>query len=182
MEETLQACLSNGLDCRPLVSVGLYILSWRDSDIAQHAGVNVKTCLQDLGIIENTAKSVAIMSCDYSLMLEKACPLIETRAEAETQISKSLDPLKTDDVVMSRLRRVKSHGQAFTGLTKYQKLFSSTLDAINRYSYDFKVVDDGFHLVSSAVMPWTNQSILMHRETFLTKIIPLARTIKTRRL
>ncbi len=168
--------------------------------------IQVKTEPQNLGIMENMARAAACISCDYILMLENDCPIIESLAEAERQITKSLALLQNDNVIMARLRSVRHPGQAFPGLGKYQKLFSDTFAAklkrltrpdkaqrLTGYAlYDshspalrhpnyFHDAGDGFHLVDASVMPWTNQSILIHRETFLNQILPIARNISTSR-
>ena len=166
----------------------------------------VREAPQNLGIMENMAESMAAMSTDYVLMLENDCPLIETKSEVLRQLSKSTELLGDKSVIMARLRSVKSPGQAFTGLEKYRRLYSGTLSStamrvlrpdklrrltgyalydgaksIARHPEYFNDMGDGFFLVDAQVMHWTNQSILIHRQTFLDKIIPLARSIKTRR-
>lgn len=174
--------------------------------VASAFDIQVKTSSQNLGIMENMALSAATMSTDYVLLLENDCPLIEPISEVRRQLEKSLELLKRDDVIMARLRSVREPGQAFKGLAKFRRLhdgsFKSRLtkgfrpDKILRLTgyafYDgtqsirdhakyFQDVGDDFYLVETLVMPWTNQSILIHRETFLNVIIPLARSVKTKR-
>lgn len=175
-------------------------------DVANRFDIRINTIPQNLGIMENMAASAGAMSTDYILMLENDCPLIEPVAEVRRQIKKSLDLLKRDDVIMSRLRSVRAPGQAFSGLAKYRSLYDGSLksyitktfrpdklrrltgyalydgpESLEKHSKHFKNVGQGFYLVDASVMPWTNQSILIHRETFLNKIIPLARSVKTKR-
>ena len=167
----------------------------------------IKTLPQNLGIMENMAQAASSMTTDYILMLENDCPLIEPKSEVVRQLEKSLILLKRDDVIMSRLRSVKFPGQAFTGLDKYRRLYDGSIkssvirgirpdkrnrlsgyalydgpDSIARHPTHFENAGDGFYLVGAEIMPWTNQSILIHRETFLETILPLARSTKTRRL
>lgn len=174
--------------------------------VARDYCINIKLSPQNLGIMENMAAAAAAMSTDYILMLENDCPLIEPISEVRRQVSKSLELLESDDVIMSRLRSVREPGQAFSGLTKYRRLHDGSFtsgftkrfrpkkiqrltgyalydgpDAIVKHPNYFENAGDGFYLVDALVMPWTNQSILMHRETFLNKIIPLARSVKTKR-
>lgn len=168
--------------------------------------VKIKTIPQNLGIMENMVAAAEALSTNYILMLENDCPLIEPISEVRRQITMSLELLKRDDVIMSRLRSVREPGQAFTGLAKYRALqdrsFKSNLtkrfrpgklrrltgyalydgpDGPDRHPEYFENIGDGFYIIDAQVMPWTNQSILIHREIFLKNIIPLARSVKTNR-
>ena len=175
-------------------------------DVANQFDIQISTTPQNPGIMENMATSADAMSTDFILMLENDCPLIEPISEVRRQIKKSLELLEQENVMMSRLRSVREPGQAFTGLGKYRSLNDGSNksritrrlrpdkvrrlsgyglydgpDSIARHPNHFEDVGDGFYLVDASVMPWTNQSILIHRETFLNKIIPLARSVKTKR-
>ena len=168
--------------------------------------IKINSTPRNLGIMENMATAAAAISTDYILMLENDCPLIEPLTEVRRQLTKSLKLLERDDVIMSRLRSVRAPGQAFTGLTKYCKLYNGSLKSqiINRFRPDklrrltgyalydgpesiarhpdcFENIGEGFYLVDAKVMPWTNQSILINRNRFLNEIIPLARSIETKR-
>lgn len=174
--------------------------------VADDFDLTVKTVPQNLGIMENMAAAARAMSTDYILMLENDCPLIEPLDEVQMQIATSLELLARPDVIMARLRSIGEPGQAFSGLAKYRKLFDDSLSSrllrllrpdkvrrlagyalyddltsINRHPGYFQEMKDRFFLVDAAVMPWTNQSILVHRETFLSEIIPLTRSVKTKR-
>ena len=174
--------------------------------VAKKHNIDVKIQRQNLGIMENMAAAAAAMSSEFILMLENDCPLIEPIEEVHRQLNKSQDLMLRDKAIMSRLRSVSSPGQAFTGLAKYRRLHSGSfkdnlikqlrpdklrrltgyalydgLNSIKRHPEHFQDVGDGFHLVDARVMPWTNQSILINRNFFLNKIIPLARSIKTNR-
>jgi len=175
-------------------------------NVAKQFAVKVKTLPHNLGIMENMVASAEAMSTDYILMLENDCPLIEPMSEVRRQLTKSLELLKRETVIMSRLRSVREPGQAFSGLTKYRKLNDGTVrsrtiknlrpdklrrltgyalydgpDSVGWHPEHFEDVGQGFYLVGASVMPWTNQSILVNRRVFLDKIIPLARSFKTRR-
>lgn len=175
-------------------------------NVSGEYNVDVRILPENLGIMENMAAAAAAMSTDYILMLENDCPLIEPICEVRRQIGKSLKLLERDDVIMSRLRSVRDPGQAFSGLAKYRRLHNGSfqsrmtkcfrpnkmqrltgyalydgLKAIEKHPKYFKIAGDDFYLVDSLVMPWTNQSILIHRETFLNKIIPIGRSVKTKR-
>ncbi len=175
-------------------------------EVANAFEINVKTIPQNLGIMENMVAAAESMSTDYILMLENDCPLIEPISEVRRQLTKSLELLERHDVIMARLRSVRAPCQAFSGLEKYRRLYDGSLksritkrlrpdklqrltgyalydgpESIGRHLPHFEDVGDNFYLIDASVMPWTNQSILIHRETFLNKIIPLGRTVKTRR-
>lgn len=175
-------------------------------DAAGDYDINIITSEHNLGIMYNMVSAASAMSTDFILMLENDCPLIEPISEVRRQLSKSLQLLERDDAIMSRLRSVREPGQAFSGLPKYQQLHDGSFKSritkhlrpdklqrligyalydgpksIGRHPHYFKDVGDKFHLVDASVMPWTNQSILIHRETFLNEIIPLARSVKTKR-
>lgn len=175
-------------------------------NVGSNYKINIRIIPQNFGIMENMAAAASAMSTDYILMLENDCPLIEPISEVRRQLEKSLILLNRDDVIMSRLRSVREPGQAFSGLTKYRRLHDGAMksriakrlrrdklqrltgyalydgpEAIGRHPNYFENVGDDFYLVDTFAMPWTNQSILIHRETFLNKIIPLARSVKTKR-
>jgi len=174
--------------------------------VSKQFNLTTKTLPQNLGIMENMVVAASKLSTDYILMLENDCPLIEPISEVRRQISKSLDLLSRDDVIMARFRSVRAPGQAFGGLDKYRRLNDGTLRAkltglfrpkkshrlsgyalydgpnsIAKHPNNFEYVDGGFYLIDASVMPWTNQSILIDRTFFLDKIVPLARSIETRR-
>ncbi len=175
-------------------------------DVVRDFDVQVRTSQQNLGIMENMVAAAAQLSTDYILMLENDCPLIEPIAEVRRQIARSIELLNCKDVIMSRLRHVRDPGQAFTGLAKYRKLHDGSLrshltrlfrpdktrrlagyalydgpGSINRHQKHFQDMGDGFYLVDTSIMPWTNQSILVDRHRFLNEIIPVARSVKTNR-
>ena len=175
-------------------------------DVAKKYDIAPRTQAENLGIRENMAAAAAAMTSEYILMLENDCPIIEPIEEVRRQVKKSLELLRRDDVIMSRLRSIRSPGQAFSGLSKYRRLQDHYLKArviknlrpnkfrrLSGYAlYDgphpdkkhpeyFQNVGDGFYLIDALVMPWTNQSILLKREFFLNEIIPLARSVNTKR-
>jgi len=159
-------------------------------DVASKFDVETKTSPKNLGIMGNMIAAAEQLSTDYILMLENDCPLIEPLDEVKRQLKISIDLLEREDVIMSRLRSVREPGQAFTGLEKYRRLYDGTLrsffmydgqHSIERHSEHFEFVGDKTYLVDASIMPWTNQSILINREVFLNKIIPMAMSVKTKR-
>lgn len=175
-------------------------------DVAKQFNVKVETIPQNLGIMENMVAAAETMTTDYILMLENDCPLIEPISEVRRQLNTSINLMEQDDVIMARLRSVREPGQAFSGLTKYRRLYDGSIkarltrqfrpdklrrltgyalyagpQAISRHARHFESVGNGFFLVDAAVMPWTNQSILINRDIFLNEIVPMARAVKTKR-
>ena len=175
-------------------------------DVASDYDLTTRTSPKNLGIMENMIAAASQLTTDYILMLENDCPLIEPLSEVRRQLTKSLELLNREDVIMSRLRSVRAPGQAFTGLEKYRRLYDGSLkskftklfrpdnhrrlsgyalydstEAILRHEPHFQSVGENFYLVDASIMPWTNQSILINRKFFLNKIIPIARSVKTTR-
>ena len=175
-------------------------------DVAKMYPVTIHTAPKNLGILENIAATADCLSTEFLLFTENDCPIIETRDEAEKQLNRSLKLLKRDDVIMSRLRSVKSPGQDFDGLRKYRALYEGGVisnikrafrpgkvkrlsgyarydgpNSMHRHGNAFENLGDDYYLVDCRVMPWTNQSILIRRNIFLETIIPHARQVKTRR-
>lgn len=175
-------------------------------EVAEKYPVTIRTAPENLGILENIAATAECLSTDFLLFTENDCPIIETRDEAEKQLNISLKLLEREDVIMSRLRSVKTPGQDFDGLRKYRALYQGGLsshlkrmlrsgkvkrlsgyalydglNSMHRHKDAFEDFGDDYYLVDCKFMPWTNQSILIRRDIFLETIIPHARQVKTRR-
>ena len=175
-------------------------------EVVKKYPVTAHKALKNLGILENIAATAECLSTEFFLFVENDCPIIETHDEARKQIERSIEFLRRDDVIMSRLRSAKQPGEDFDGLRKYRALyegrFVSSLkrmlrpgkvkrlsgyarydgdESMKRHGSAFENLGDDYYLVDCAVMPWTNQSILMRRSLFLETIIPHARQVKTNR-
>jgi hypothetical protein len=174
--------------------------------VAKKYSVTFRTAQTNLGILENIAATAACLSTEFFLFVENDCPIIETREEAQKQIDRSLKLLEREDVIMSRLRSIRHPGEDFDGLRKYRTLYKSGPlaqfrrifrpgkvkrlsgyarydgpDAMTRHEKYIEDLGDDYYLMDCAIMPWTNQSILMRRKRFLETIIPHARQVKTSR-
>ena len=175
-------------------------------EVAKNYPVTLHTAPSNLGILENIAATAECLSTEFFLFVENDCPIIETRNEAKRQLTRSLNILEREDVIMSRLRSTQSPGEDFDGLRKYRALYQTGLvshlnrlfrpgkvkrlsgyarydgvKSMKRHGEAFENLEDDYYLVDSAVMPWTNQSILIRRDIFLETIIPHARQVKTKR-
>jgi len=209
--ESLDATLNSyaGIDLFSLFDEVIVFLPDPDDkvlDVAKAYPVTIHTAPDNLGILENIAATAECLSSDFMLFTENDCPIIETRDEAKMQLIRSLKILEREDIIMSRLRSTHLPGEDFDGLIKYRALykpgFASSLKrlfrpdkvrrlsgyarydgakSMQRHSQYFEDLGDDYYLVDCAIMPWTNQSILMRRDIFLGTIIPHARQVKTKR-
>ncbi|PHS77013.1 MAG: hypothetical protein COB56_04910 [Robiginitomaculum sp.] len=158
----------------------------------------------NLGILVGMEEIAKRLKTDYIFFTENDCPLLEPRAEAERQIKKSLSLLVSGQAKMARMRHVKKYGETFNIIDKYYRYFPKpdTMTAklrrlfrpekaqrlsgaaiygcdnpAQKFPKNITNVGDGFYLVDAAVMPWTNQSVLIERNFFLDTIIPYCKSI-----
>ncbi len=151
----------------------------------------------NLGIAGGMRAAAEALSTDYVLFLENDCPLIESYETAQEQLHLSLSVLDSQAAFMARLRSRRQPGELFNTLDKYRRYWNPGImpklrrklrphkanrlcgsaiydgpnahqrhpDYIRQYSHDH-------YIISPAVMPWTNQSILLRRQDFLDIICP----------
>lgn len=158
----------------------------------------------NLGILMGMEEIAKRLKTDYIFFTENDCPLLEPRAEAERQIKKSLALLVSGQAKMARMRHVRKYGETFNIIDKYYRYFPKpdTMTAklrrlfrpgkaqrlsgaaiygcdnpAQKFPENITNVGDGFYLVDAAVMPWTNQSVLIERNFFLDTIIPYCKSI-----
>jgi len=165
--------------------------------VAEKHPLKITEFTQNLGISGGMRAVAEALTTDYILFLENDCPLIETRAEAQMQIDLSLTALSTGKAFMSRLRSRRAPGELFNTLAKYQRYWGRTLTSktlrtlrpqkatrlcgtavyslSNPHEVHPKFITkhaEDVYMISSKVMPWTNQSILIKRSDFLDVILP----------
>ena len=172
--------------------------------IAAKFPLRIETDPANAGILVGMEEIAKRLKTDYIFFTENDCPLLETREEAKRQIQKSLDLLTTKQAVMARMRHVKKYGETFNIIDKYYRYFpnpDTTAAKLRRlfrpkkahrlsggaiygcdnpaqkFSKNITDAGDGFFLVDAAVMPWTNQSVLIERDFFLNTIIPYCKSI-----
>jgi len=175
-------------------------------EVAKTYPITIHTAPNNLGILENIAATAECLSTNFFLFTENDCPIIEPLDEAKKQLDRSLKLLEREDIIMSRLRSIRMPGQDFDGLNKYRALYHpgffsymkrmlrpekvkrlsgyaryDGINSIKRHGHYFEDLGDDYYLVDCAIMPWTNQSILIRRDIFLESIIPHARQVKTKR-
>lgn len=167
--------------------------------IASDYPLRVETSPENNGILAGMAAIANHLTTDYIFFTENDCPLIENRAEAHRQISKALTLLSDNRACMARMRHVQNPGEKFTTLNKYNRLHPKPDTRIAKYKRILRPgkahrlsgtaiyaethpdrkfpnaiekAGDGFYLVGSDVLPWTNQSILIKRAFFSDVILP----------
>ena len=175
---------------------------------AQKHPLRIETSPENAGILTGMEEIAKRLGTDYIFFTENDCPLVTTRADADKQIRTALRLLDDKTACMARMRSVKNFGETFNTYDKYLRYYPTpdTLPAkLNRlfrpgkakrlcgtaiYAEDLPsqkfpkyIADagDGFHLVDTAVMPWTNQSILINRAFFLGTILPYCKSVPLKR-
>jgi len=173
-------------------------------NIAAKYPLRIETDPANLGILAGMEEIAKRLKTDYIFFTENDCPLLEPRDEAERQIKTALDLLGTGQAKMARMRHVKEYGETFNIIDKYFRYFPNpdTMAAKLRRAFrpekahrlsgaaiygcdnpaqkfpnDITDASGGFYLVDAAVMPWTNQSILIKRNFFLGTIIPYCKSV-----
>lgn len=166
--------------------------------VAKNYPVRVETMPVNRGIARGMEEVATRLSTDYILMMENDCPLVESREEASRQIQKAIALIDSDAAIMARMRSVRAPGELFNTLGKYRRYWGSGImpwirrtlrpgkarrlcgsavydgaDPATRHPDFITDAGEGFSLVSTAVMPWTNQSILIRRKVFLDIIMTL---------
>ena len=178
-----------------------------DEDVQKIAAkypLRVETSPNNLGILVGMEEIAKRLDTDYIFFTENDCPLLESRTEAERQIHKSLELLTANKAIMARMRHTKNYGETFNIIDKYRRYFPNpdTLSAklrrlsrpgkarrlsgaaiygetnpAQKFPKDITDAGDAFYLVDTAVMPWTNQSIIIERDFFLNTIIPYCKSV-----
>ena len=161
---------------------------------------------ENLGILGGFKKLAEKMPKGPLLLLENDLELIENKKTTYNEIKKSIDLLYEPNVIQIRLRSTIKPGDPFVGKGKYKKYWSNNPqsylkrifrpfkakrligDSIyvlenpeKRHPRKIKRLSDGFFLVSSSILPWTNQSILVDKTKYLEIIIKKAESIKSSR-
>lgn len=96
-------------------------ISDEDRDVAARFGLQFAGG-PNIGIGEGMRKIAQLLDTDYVLNLENDCPLIETRAEALSQLNTAVRLLEEGRIDVMRLRHRWSFGEGFA-LEKYTRLF-----------------------------------------------------------
>ncbi|RFB05312.1 hypothetical protein [Parvularcula marina] len=170
-----------------------------DRALADRHGLPYGGTPDNQGILGGFRNLAAAMSSDIILLLENDLPLIEGHEEVARQIEAATEMLANGEAQVVRLRHRKQPGQKFDTLGKYLRYHgegampylrrtirvgkAKRLAGTALYSEEYpdamfpdfiQARDDGGWLISSACLPWTNQSIMVRREFLLDEIIAYA--------
>jgi len=173
-------------------------------NVCENHPLRIEKSSENNGIMAGMEEIANRLDTDYIFFTENDCPLIENRAEAQRQIKKALDLLADDTVCMARMRHVEQPGEKFTTLNKYKWMHPSPDNFIGRLRRSFRPpkahrlsgtaiyaeqapekrfpntindAGDGFYLVDTDTLPWTNQSIMIKRNFFRDTILPFAKSV-----
>ncbi len=172
--------------------------------VAQEFPYRIETSPDNFGILTGMEEIAKRLQTDYIFFTENDCPLIENHAEAQRQIAKVLSLLQSEHTCMARMRHRIHVGEKFDILDKYKRYYPNpdtfaakirrTLrpykakrlcgNAVyaethpdRKFPKYIKNAGDGFYLVDTQTMSWTNQSIIVNRTFFLNVIIPYCKSI-----
>jgi hypothetical protein len=170
--------------------------------------LRVETSPENKGILSGMEEIANRLTTDYIFFTENDCPLVEKRNEADRQIKIALELLQDGRACMARMRHVEQPGEKFETLHKYKRMhptpdtFISGLRRVFRpakahrlsgtaiygethpeqkFPQSIESVGDGFYLVNSGILPWTNQSILIKRNFFRDTILPFCKSTPSKR-
>ncbi len=182
-----------------------------DADVLDVAGqypLRIETHPKNAGILAGMEEIAKRMDTDYIFFTENDTPLVESRPEAKRQIEKALALLHTKQAIMARMRSVKNYGETFDIIDKYRRYFPEpdtlharlrrtfrplkakrlcgaaiygTAQPAERFPKYIKACGDGFYLVDTQVLAWTNQSIIIGRDFFLNTILPYCKSVPFKR-
>lgn len=163
---------------------------------------------RNLGILGGFKLLAEKMPKGPVLLLENDLELIENRDIVFNQLKRSIELLSLPRVIQVRLRSRKNPGEPFVGLEKYKNYWSSNLisytkrifrpnkakkligtsvyhlnNPVNRHPGIFQDLSNGFYIVSSSFLNWSNLAILVDRDKYLNTIIKKAEdTISKKRI
>ncbi len=161
---------------------------------------------ENIGVLGHLKILVNNMPSGPILLLENDLELTENDENTYNQLKLSIDLLFEHNAIQVRLRNRFNPGEPFVGIKKYKQYWSnnflSNLKRLLRpmkakklignsmYVYEnpekyhpaeIKKLSNGFFLVSSEIISWTNQSILVDRDKYLEIIIKKAELSNTQR-
>lgn len=182
-----------------------------DHVLAAEFGVASSGADENLGILGGFEAIAQAMHTDYIVLVENDCPLIENFSEAKSQIEACLRLLEAEEAQIVRLRSLRDPGELFNTVDKYKRMHDGSVAAFFRrlirpgkaksLAGIAPYVEDNpqqkfpkqvmqttesselgpIYKVDTRYLKWTNQSIMMSREFFLSNIIEYSKTAKTTR-
>lgn len=178
------------------------------SDTAGKYALRIESSPENKGILAGMEEIAKRLTTDYIFFTENDCSLVESRNEVKRQVQKALELLDDNRACVARMRHVKKFGEKFTTYNKYKRMHPNPDTEIakirrfirpakahrlsgtaiygeshpdQRFPKSIENVEDGFYLVNTDVMPWTNQSILIKRDFFMEVILPFCKSAPLRR-
>lgn len=175
---------------------------------AQQYPIRIESAPDNKGILAGMTEIAERLTTDYIFFTENDCPLVESHESARQQITTALELLHRGRACMARMRHTRQFGETFGTYDKYLRYFptpdsfparirrtlrpakAKRLCGTSIYVEDhpdqkfpkhITKAENNFYLVDAAVMPWTNQSILVQRKFFLNTIIPYCTSAPLRR-
>lgn len=172
--------------------------------VANQYPLRIETAPVNQGILVGMKVISDRLDTDYIFFTENDCPLLESQSEARRQIRKAGEILASGTACMARMRHVNKSGEPFHGIDKYYRYFPNpdTLQAQLRRIFRpqkakklcgtaiyaeanpaakfpnyIRNIGDGFYMVDTAVMPWTNLSIIIKRSFFRKTILPYCTSV-----
>mgnify|MGYP006278586357 CR=1 FL=1 len=135
LQATLESHLASGLFS--LFDEHLIFFQERsESDIAvaerfglRHAGNEANT-----GIVGGVRSLVEGMECDYLLLLENDCPMVESGEEACRQIDAALADMVNEDIPVFRFRSRRDPGEGLESVGKFYRYHADRVPAPAGYS------------------------------------------------
>ncbi len=94
-----------------------------------------------LGGMENLAKS---MKCEYLLMLQNDCPIVEDFKEAEKQITEAIQILEDNKINIMRLRHRFKVGEGFNDVENYLKYYPAVKIDKNFIEEEYSILQKNF--------------------------------------
>lgn len=105
-------------------------ISDQDRDVAEVFGVSASGTTNNIGIFGGVKALLEEIDCDYVLLLENDCPLIESHAEAVRQLSAALHDAEEFGIPVFRFRSLAAPGQDFATLGKFRRYFDDRLPSV----------------------------------------------------
>lgn len=98
-------------------------MSEQDREVADAFGLAAEGTAANTGIFGGVKALLKAIECDYVLLLENDCPLIESYGESARQLSAALFDADEFGVPVFRFRSLRHPGQDFATLGKFRRYF-----------------------------------------------------------
>ncbi len=200
LEATLQTYFKENLfDFFDEVIILFQEVSADDVALATKYGLRYISTDHNIGIYGGMKLLAESAQNDYVLLLENDCILIEPNSIISVELNRALTRLQNREVDVYRLRHRWQPGEKFDTVRKFKayhqpqswwawfKAFMRPFKkrrligtapyvlqdvSAKRYLIYIQRQIEGDFIVDSAVLPWTNQSVLCRQDWLLTEILP----------